>query len=334
MIIVSGVVADEVVELLCARLLRLGYDFVLLDQLRFPAKIPVTWWMEGDRPSGSLRIGTERVDLDRITGVYVRYSDYRGRDVLRRFRQREREIIKAEATLALGEMFDLMPCVVVNRIGACASNESKPYQSRWCARYFRVPRSRITTEPDEVLAFYEACGRRVVYKSMSGTRSIVRRLKPQAFRRLRFLRNCPVLFQEYVPGSDVRVHVVGEEVFAARVRSEATDYRYAPRSGASLVIEACSIPEDVAERCRRLTSDLGLAMSGIDLRETPEGAYYCFEVNPSPGFSYYERATGQPISEALANLLHAAPPQLALSEARRSRSMIARPSPSSGTGSA
>lgn len=133
MIVVSGVVADEVVELLCARPHRLGYDYVLLDQLRFPVEIPVTWWMEEGRPAGSIRIGTRRVSLGGITGVYVRYSDYRGRNVLRRFRQREREIIKAEATLALGEMFDLMSCVVVNRIGACASNESKPYQSRWCA---------------------------------------------------------------------------------------------------------------------------------------------------------------------------------------------------------
>ncbi len=147
MIVVSGIVADEVVELLCARLNRLGYDYLLLDQLHFPADIPVTWWVDGGRAAGSLRIGDRRVDLEAVTGVYVRYSDYRGRNVLRRFRARERELIKAEATLALGAMFDLLPCVVVNRIGACASNESKPYQSRWCAAYFSVPRSLVTTEP-------------------------------------------------------------------------------------------------------------------------------------------------------------------------------------------
>ena len=50
-------------------------------------------------------------------------------------------------------------------------------------------------------------------------------------------------------------------------------------------------------------SGLGLVLSGIDLRRTPAGDYYCFEVNPSPGFIFYERATGQPISEAVALLL-------------------------------
>jgi hypothetical protein len=29
----------------------------------------------------------------------------------------------------------------------------------------------------------------------------------------------------------------------------------------------------------------------------------CFEVNPSPGFSYYEGHTGQPISAAIARYL-------------------------------
>ena len=39
-----------------------------------------------------------------------------------------------------------------------------------------------------------------------------------------------------------------------------------------------------------------LLFAGIDLKQTPSGEFYCFEVNPSPGFLYYERHTGQPIS--------------------------------------
>ena len=47
-----------------------------------------------------------------------------------------------------------------------------------------------------------------------------------------------------------------------------------------------------------------MLFTGIDLKETPDGEYYCFEVNPSPGFLFYEQGTGQPISKALADLLH------------------------------
>ena len=42
---------------------------------------------------------------------------------------------------------------------------------------------------------------------------------------------------------------------------------------------------------------------GIDLKITPDDEVYCFEVNPSPAFSYYESNTGQPISAAIARAL-------------------------------
>ena len=68
-------------------------------------------------------------------------------------------------------------------------------------------------------------------------------------------------------------------------------------------VRPASVPPDLARRCRRLAHSLGLPLAGIDLRCTPDGRWYCFEVNPSPGFAYYERATGQPISQAIARLL-------------------------------
>ena len=46
-----------------------------------------------------------------------------------------------------------------------------------------------------------------------------------------------------------------------------------------------------------------LHVAGIDLRRTPDGEWFCFEVNPSPAFLYYETATGLPIAAAIAQLL-------------------------------
>ena len=40
-------------------------------------------------------------------------------------------------------------------------------------------------------------------------------------------------------------------------------------------------------------------------RLTPSGEWYCFEINPAPGFPFYESASG-PIGEAIARLLSAA----------------------------
>ncbi|HWN68885.1 MAG TPA: hypothetical protein VNM90_14705, partial [Haliangium sp.] len=66
---------------------------------------------------------------------------------------------------------------------------------------------------------------------------------------------------------------------------------------------ACTLPPDVAERCQRTAASLRLPLAGLDLRRTPEGEWYCFEVNPSPCFTYYEHHTGLPIGAAVAAFL-------------------------------
>ena len=159
---------------------------------------------------------------------------------------------------------------------------------------------------DLLIQWVDIAPGRVVFKSISGIRSIVTELAADEeldAERLEALAACPVQFQAYVPGYDVRVHVIGSQAIATRVDSDGTDYRYASRSGFETDLRAWEVDPWVAGSCVRLTSDLGLAFAGIDLRVRPDGAVYCFEVNPSPAYSYYEANAGQPIAMALARYL-------------------------------
>jgi glutathione synthase/RimK-type ligase-like ATP-grasp enzyme len=193
--------------------------------------------------------------------------------------------------------------MVINPPTAMAVNNSKPYQLRLIAGFgFDVPQTLVTTDPSAVRAFAAQHGR-LIYKSVSGTRSIVNTLTDTSLERLECVENAPTQFQEYIPGCDVRVHVVGTEVFATEVRSEAHDYRYASLYDQDVELLPVTIPSEVADRCRSMTARMGLAVSGIDLRHTPDDSWVCFEVNPSPAFVYYEAATEQPIGDAIARLL-------------------------------
>jgi glutathione synthase/RimK-type ligase-like ATP-grasp enzyme len=167
-----------------------------------------------------------------------------------------------------------------------------------------TPPTLVTNDPLAAERFFEENKGEVIYKSLSGIRSIVRRVQPEQLARLPLLRNGPAQFQSFIPGENVRVHTVGDQLFATRVHSETVDYRYASREGGSVEMEPASLPPTVAESCLRLARELDLLLTGIDLKETPNGDYYCFEVNPCPGFLYYEKYTRQPISTALASLLH------------------------------
>jgi glutathione synthase/RimK-type ligase-like ATP-grasp enzyme len=198
---------------------------------------------------------------------------------------------------------DLSPTPVVNRPARMAVNNSKPYQLTLISGFgFNVPDTLVTTDEMEVRRFIDRRGS-AIYKSVSGVRSIVSRLEAGQPTILANVANCPTQFQEYIPGVDVRVHVAGEAVLATQIASEADDYRYAGRSGAGLVMESVDLPEEFANQCRRMARGMGLYFAGIDFRHTPAGSWYCLEVNPSPGFTFYEAGTGQAIAAAAADLL-------------------------------
>lgn len=304
MILVCGGLADSVTELVCARLEDCGYAYRLLDLGRYPAGFEVAWRWQGSSPSGYIAGAGWRLDLDDVTGVFVRYLGMEGRRSPE-LRPGTEQAMFIEYDTGLMLLLEDLPCTVINRTGGGMSNNSKPLQGllvRECG--LKTPPTVVTDDPDAARDFYEELGGEVIYKSLSGIRSIVRRLPADQLERLALLRHGPAQFQAYIPGQNVRVHTVGHELFATRVLSEAVDYRYAGRDGLSVAMTPASLPPDVAESCVRLARELDLELAGIDLKETPDGDYYCFEVNPSPGFLYYERFTGQPISQAVADLLH------------------------------
>ena len=90
---------------------------------------------------------------------------------------------------------------------------------------------------------------------------------------------------------------------AAAIAFEATDYRYSPDGTVPPALAPCDLPDDVGHRLVDVSHGMGLLVSGVDLRRTADDRWCCFEVNPSPGFTYYEGHTGQPIAGAIAALL-------------------------------
>lgn len=306
MILVCGGLADGVTELVCARLEHSGYPYRLLDLARYPAGYRVAWNFADSGTTGTIAGPGWVLNLGAITGVYVRLLGPEGR-LPAHGDPAHTAALQLEADAELMALLEDLPCPVVNRIGGGMSNNSKPYQSLLLRRSgLKVPATLVTSDPDAVRAFQAEHGD-LIYKSASGIRSIVRRLGPDQLARLAFLRHGPAQFQAFVPGRNVRVHTVGDAVFATLIETEAVDYRYARRDGLDVAMRPTHLPPAVKDACLRASRDLDLLFAGIDLKQTPDGDYICFEVNPCPGFIYYERHTGQPISTALADLLNGTP---------------------------
>jgi glutathione synthase/RimK-type ligase-like ATP-grasp enzyme len=296
MILICGSSFDPVILFLRARWDSEHLAYRLLDLECNERKSAVQVDYGEGSINGFINGGDWLLDVSELTGVFFQGIDYRSK--------KDANSAYAACEPEIAALLNNLPCKVANRPAAGMSNRSKPLQAlhiRECG--FRIPETLVTNDPAAAKRFYEEHSGKVIFKSIGGVRSIVRKLSPQYLKRLPLLRNGPTQFQALIAGDDIRVHVVADQCFATRIRCSSVDYRFAWKEGIPLEMEPTALSGEVASRCLRLTQKLGFTFAGIDLKESPMGEYYCFEANATPGFSFYERATCQPISAALGEFL-------------------------------
>ena len=267
------------------------------------------------RPSGPVLCQPDRaLPLAEVTAAYLRPYPFPPRAArhgparlvaYRHVTRLEHELWQWAATTT---------ATVVSRPVPAASNSTKPMQTRAArACGLRVPDTLLTNDPEQVRAFAARHGP-VIYKAAGGTRTLTGLLDLADARRLERLSTCPIYFQKYIEGSNVRVHVAGADVSAVEITSDAVDYR---RHVQKMVPTA--LPERIAARCRAVTAALGLIVAGIDLIRTPEGEWYFLEANPSPAFTFYP--DGHEVGASIARLLVSGP---IADDSHRNRSLDAR----------
>ncbi len=307
MILLYGPAQDEPLAEVRAALSRLGAPAFFVDQhelLQTSIQLSI-----GSRVTGVVQVGRRRIDLENIDAAYLRMYDPREFPKIAAAGKHSSAWNHAVRVHEAFECWaDVTPAMAVNRPSARGRCDSKPFQSRLIRSVgFDYPDTLVTTDFEAALRFWEKHGK-VAYKSVSSVRSVVACLTPAHRRRLADLRWCPTQFQQYVPGTEYRVHVIGRSTFAGEIVSEAVDYRYAEKEGLFAGIRKVRLPAEIKNRCRLLASEMNLFAAGIDLRRTLRGRWYCLEINPSPGFTYFDDDVRHPMAEAMARLLLSAAP--------------------------
>lgn len=302
MIVLAGIPSEPPLQMVRQAADAAGIETVLLNQ-REAGVTDLRLEMRGGKIHMFLHRAGTVTDLTRARGIYTRMGSY---EVLPEYKYApqadQQHRIRAWHQL-FSDWSETTPVRMLNRLKACNANMSKPYQARLIrACGLDTPKTLITNDPEAALAFRAEQGQ-VIFKSISAHRSIVRRLEGAHLRNLDRIRVLPVQFQELVPGTDIRVHVIGDAVFATEIDSSADDYRYAASEEKEAVYRETDLPGPIRAACLRLSKRSNLPLCGIDLRRAPDGRFVCFEINPSPAYSCYEERTGQPIAAAIAGWL-------------------------------
>jgi glutathione synthase/RimK-type ligase-like ATP-grasp enzyme len=296
MILLLGAHSDTVTAALARGLRDGGNRFLMVDEDR-PDGYLVSSEASGMRRAFRVR-GGDCDGTSPVGSIFVRHSVPRHLD--------SRRLERLHALLGqLNRMLAAASCPSVNLPANAYSNYSKPYQvGLLAAAGFDVPRTLLTNVPEEARRFYDELAGQVIFKGVSNVATLAQVLTPERLERLKLLPHCPTLFQEYVAGVDYRVHVVGERAFVTRLRASNEDYRRSALAGATdLVVEPAALPAEVTARCIAFTRQLGLAISGIDFKESRDGRLVALELNPYPQFTFYEGRSGQPITRAVIDLL-------------------------------
>ena len=207
MILISGGISDIVVKYVCAMLEKKGYDYFLFNEDEYPKSYNLTWNLTNGIVNGKVYHKSKQINLESIGSVYVRHSD-----AIQNESSKE-NISRIEYYFSLNSLLNLIPAFVVNRPKYSASNSSKPYQQQILTKHgFKTPDTLITNNPEDAHNFYKTHDDKIIYKSISGVRSIVNLVSPNDIDRFNNLKNCPTQFQEFVDGDDIRVHTVGDQL--------------------------------------------------------------------------------------------------------------------------
>lgn len=268
----------------------------LLDSSDFPSRLRLTF--DPKRNTGYLQFADgARVEFSQIRSVYWRcYNGVLGPDLPD---SDQSYVAENDARSLFESVLLTLPARWVNGFEAFRYHQTKGAQLARVAQLgVPIPETRLTNDPSVVRRF--ARQQASIFKPVQGgahTRPLSSELLTDAA--MRRLQLAPITIQEEVPGTNVRVFVIGRQTLACEIRTGSVDFR----DDADAELRVHSLSEQMHAQCLQIANALKLRWSGIDFRLRPDGEYVFLEANPSPMFLGFEEATGLPITQCLIELL-------------------------------
>ncbi len=303
--------ADEVERVLLKRganVFRLNTDRFSADDVRLVFK---------ESGGSSLSIGERTLPFNSVASVLYRRPESLEVNVQD---EHQREFAEKEAGEFFNQLYFGLDVFWVSKYQALEFARRKlPQLNIARSLGMSTPLTLITNSPDEVRDFFRHCRGNIIYKTLKSP--VIKpgdgpelwgvpttRLTSEHLDYIDLVRSTGGIFQEYVDKLyEVRVTVIGREVFAAQIDSQtvpeaSVDWREAV-DFQKVKVEAYELPELVANQCVSIVEAYGLEFGAIDLVRTPSGRYVFLEINCNGQWLWVEELTGQKLLESMVRLL-------------------------------
>jgi glutathione synthase/RimK-type ligase-like ATP-grasp enzyme len=309
LIVIISYPDEEHTQKVIGKLNAAGRDSVMIDLSEFPARrgFSQRWSPPGDM---AIEMDHDGRRLDLANASVVWWRRVRGFELEPELRRpQDRAFAESETSQAVLGLLDSLSCSWVNPRGADEAAHRKPLQ--WSVALscgFLLPKTLVTTKADDARAFLSSLGgRKAVFKAFLASIEDWREtriVEAEDIERLDAVRYAPVIFQEYIEGVDLRVMVIGDQVFAAEIDARDTSYPFDMRMVVGeAIVKPVQLPSDVEAALLAVHRKLGIVYGASDLRRTAAGEHYFLEVNPAGQWLFVEDRTGLQITAAMAGHL-------------------------------
>ncbi|MFO0802846.1 MAG: hypothetical protein U0791_06950 [Gemmataceae bacterium] len=299
----DDITADYLIERLLARniaYLRLDVDHYLDD-------VFLTAEFDAQGVHGEVITPQGKASLESVRGVWYRralaprlhHLDLTSGD---------REFAERESRHFLEGALGAVPARWVNPWPAVHLWERKLGQLPLAAACgFRVPRTIVST--DSAWLSRAAAEMPVVIKAIAqgfhetkdGVESVYTHALPaERLTDARAASVCPTLVQERLTKvADIRLTVVGERLFAARLDADLHDGLDWRRPDTAVRYSSVEVPFQIAAAVLAMNRRTSLRYGAYDFALMPDGEWVFLEVNPAGEFAWIEEELGFPIRDAL-----------------------------------
>ncbi|MEU1551334.1 ATP-grasp ribosomal peptide maturase [Streptomyces scabiei] len=279
---------------------------VRLDSGDFPASLSMEAEITPHGIQGRLLTPSRTADLANIRALFYRRPT--GFAFLHLDEQDARFAI-TQARYGLGGVLASLPgCLYVNHPHRIGDAEFKPSGLAAAVEAgFLVPPTLVTSSPEATRAFIARHGS-VIYKPLhnpvyrvDGVSNVVKVAEVSAADVDDGVAGTAHLFQRRIPKTaDVRVTVIGDQVFCVRIDSDLLDWR---TDYDRLAYSPAEPPHGIVSALRRYLDHFGLVFGAFDFCVAEDGQWWFLECNPSGQWYWLEAETGLPMCAALADLL-------------------------------
>jgi glutathione synthase/RimK-type ligase-like ATP-grasp enzyme len=296
-------------------LMRRGVDYVRIDIEDIPDLLRIRYSIKQGLESIKFLLNEREIDVAHISAVYLRNFEVKA------IKSRGDNLSKKFSLEQWDDTYSILQarlkCPWVNHPDATrVANDRLQQLAAAKSIGLNIPETVITNDPEMARDFYQVHRDRSIIKALHhhavqvGNRVYAMYTHKMTNKDLSYLNdlvNAPCILQEkLVKKSDIRVTVVGKQIFAVEIDSQSNkkgrnDLHRCPLI--DLPKRTIELNKSDQDRCIRLLDFFGLQYGAIDLVRDTHDRLIFLEINPTGDWLWIEQHTGLPITEAMTDLL-------------------------------